>query len=152
MLRLKEVRAKPWWQLTPAQKLARRARRARERTTIDPKEAQYWPQEPTKTIDDAHDFYESQEWKSCRKQFLSGKKFVCTDCQIDLSGNNFKNLNVDHIKPLRFFWDLRVEESNLRIVCADCNRFKGNSYEDDEWIIRDGLIRRKRSAPEPNKI
>lgn len=144
LLKLKEVREKPWWQLTPAQRLARKARQTRESFAKRSSGPEYYPQEPTKTIDDALEFYESQEWKNCRKQFLSCKKFICDACQTDLSGHNFQNLNIDHIKPLRFFWDLRIDPNNLRIVCKDCNRFKGNSYEDDEWIIRDGMIRKKK--------
>lgn len=38
---------------------------------------------------------------------------------------------VDHIKPIRRYWGLRLERSNLQILCDDCNRGKGSSDETD---------------------
>ena len=32
----------------------------------------------------------------------------------------------DHINPVRFFWDQRLDENNLQILCRRCNEAKLN--------------------------
>lgn len=38
---------------------------------------------------------------------------------------------VDHIKPLSKFWHLRLERSNLQVLCDECNMGKGAWDETD---------------------
>jgi len=40
-------------------------------------------------------------------------------------------LNVDHIKPVRLFWKLRLDPENAQVLCGDCNCGKGNRDETD---------------------
>lgn len=79
-----------------------------------------------KSGSDAMEFYKSPEWKACRKEFLEGKTLECACCKEDLSSANRSKLNVDHIKPLRYYWDLRLDHQNLQILCNVCNKIKGN--------------------------
>lgn len=60
--------------------------------------------------------------------------------KIRVSGTNEKQLRsaidesppcVDHIKPVRKYWHLRLDPDNLQVLCADCNRAKGNWDETD---------------------
>ena len=65
-------------------------------------------------------FYSSTEWKEVRAKVLDNSLSVCNYC------GNSSHLQVDHIKPLRYFWDLRLDMSNLQVLCSSCNREKGN--------------------------
>lgn len=50
---------------------------------------------------------------------------------------------VDHIKPLSKFWNLRLDRTNLQVLCDECNQGKGawdqtdfrKPEVPDEWII-----------------
>ena len=65
-------------------------------------------------------FLQSKEWKLLRKEAITkyGKK--CYKC------GSIKNINVDHIKPRKFFPELALDLNNLQILCAFCNIKKGN--------------------------
>lgn len=82
-----------------------------------------------KTVQEAQDFYRSVEWKTCRKEFLETVNHECVYCKKDLREDNRKELNVDHIKPLRFFWDLRIDKNNLQVTCKECNATKLNRID-----------------------
>ena len=79
-----------------------------------------------KTISETNAFYKTEEWLTCRQEFLLGKNLSCCICECDLSATDAPALNVDHIKPLKYYWHLRTEQSNLQILCEHCNRRKGN--------------------------
>ena len=36
--------------------------------------------------------------------------------------------NIDHIKPRKFFPELALDILNLQLLCAKCNKRKGNKY------------------------
>jgi hypothetical protein len=77
------------------------------------------------------DFYQSWEWQTVRYKFLLGKQRVCMCCNrrtLDVGGGT----HVDHIKPVRTNWSLRLDSSNLQILCAQCNRGKG-SWDQTDW-------------------
>lgn len=66
-------------------------------------------------------FYETREWQELRYKILKkyGRKcMVCFRTNIEL--------HVDHIKPISKFPELKLEESNLQVLCRDCNLGKGN--------------------------
>lgn len=84
-------------------------------------------------------FYCSSEWSEARKKFLrlikeEKRPLVCNLCSVELyfvSSNqkhktNKKPLNIDHILPVKYFWDKRLDLDNLQLLCADCNKAKGN--------------------------
>jgi 5-methylcytosine-specific restriction endonuclease McrA len=42
---------------------------------------------------------------------------------------------IDHIKPVRRYWHLRLEQSNLQPLCRPCNWGKG-SWDETDWRPR----------------
>lgn len=69
-------------------------------------------------------FYASAEWKrlSYEAKVLYGKKCQCCGVGPDRG----VIINTDHIKPIRYYWDLRLEIGNLQVLCENCNRGKGS--------------------------
>ncbi|MDN4093562.1 HNH endonuclease signature motif containing protein [Brevibacillus agri] len=60
-------------------------------------------------------FYKSKEWLVIREQALIRDNYLCQDC---LEEKRFRKADVvDHIKPIRWFWELRLVLSNLRSLC-----------------------------------
>ena len=87
-----------------------------------------------KTINETRAFYKSSEWQDCRVAFLQGKTHICNICQCDLSAPNAPAMNIDHIKPVKYYWHLRVDHANLQIACENCNRRKSNFIGSDSSI------------------
>lgn len=75
------------------------------------------------------EFYKSKEWKFMRYEALRRYGGRCQCCGASAQEN--AGLHVDHIKPLRVFWDLRLDIDNLQVLCADCNEGKGARHADD---------------------
>ena len=71
-------------------------------------------------------FYETDEWRKLRYKVLRTQGFKCRACG---SGPE-KLLQVDHIKPRSKYPELELEETNLQVLCEDCNMGKSNTYED----------------------
>jgi 5-methylcytosine-specific restriction endonuclease McrA len=69
-------------------------------------------------------FLSSFEWKVIRKQALNKYKSMCMCC--GASPSTGAVLNVDHIKPRKFFPELALDINNLQVLCGDCNAGKGN--------------------------
>jgi 5-methylcytosine-specific restriction endonuclease McrA len=80
--------------------------------------------------DMAQAFYRSRDWRElsyvtkqlagwrcqcCGKSAADGVKIVC-----------------DHIKPIRHFWELRLDPDNVQCLCEDCNLGKG-SWDDTDF-------------------
>lgn len=66
------------------------------------------------------DFYSSKEWKKIKNEF---KKHMTQMCSVCCSEDR---LVVDHIRPVRYYWNERLNDSNLQMLCSDCNREKGS--------------------------
>lgn len=84
---------------------------------------------PRKPRDSISAFYKTAEWKRARYDALAASNGCC-----ELCGANKKDgvrLNVDHIRPLRKYWELRLDPSNLQVLCGSCNQGKGNRDETD---------------------
>lgn len=79
---------------------------------------------PTVSQQKLSEFYESWEWKRLRYDFIKGKLRCCECC--GASPKNGTRIVVDHIKPIRHFWDMRLDQSNLQLLCDDCNMGKGS--------------------------
>jgi 5-methylcytosine-specific restriction endonuclease McrA len=78
-------------------------------------------------------FYDSWEWKRARYEFLKDKKRRCECC--GATPGNGPRIVVDHIKPIRRFWELRLDQANLQMLCDDCNRGKG-SRDTTDWVTQ----------------
>lgn len=76
-------------------------------------------------------FYASWDWKKKRMEALLIHGHRCQSCGASPANLKSVRLVVDHIKPIRKHWDLRLEITNLQVLCDDCNMGKGS------WLERD---------------
>lgn len=97
-------------------------------------------------------FYKSWEWRTIRMEVLKEHGRACQCCGAEpgmktASGDPVR-ICVDHIKPLSKFWHLRLDRSNLQVLCDECNQGKGawdqtdfrKPEAPDEWVIEDAGI------------
>jgi HNH endonuclease len=82
---------------------------------------------PKKSVDVASKFYRSYEWRNMRYIVLKKYEGKCMLCHC----SNLP-LQVDHIKPLRKHWALRLDITNLQVLCEKCNHGKGN-WDETDW-------------------
>lgn len=75
-------------------------------------------------------FYSSDQWRSLRIKVLVNQGRKC--CVCGRSASDGVKLHVDHIKPRSKHPELALVESNLQVLCEDCNLGKGNRYE-NRW-------------------
>ncbi len=90
------------------------------------------------SVSEASLFYRTKEWKQLRDSFLLENELVCLRCGSD------KNIRVDHIKPVRYYWDLRLEKTNLQILCNSCN-LKKASNDHDDFLLSEKEYNEKRA-------
>lgn len=48
-------------------------------------------------------------------------------------------MNVDHVHPRKTHPQLALEETNLQVLCGDCNHGKGN-WDSTDWRAREGYF------------
>ncbi len=65
-------------------------------------------------------FYQSPEWKVLRNKVKRELMPFCPVCGSE------EELVVDHINPVRYFWEQRLDENNLQLLCNDCNLEKSS--------------------------
>ena len=89
--------------------------------------------ENKKSYSDTRKFYSSKEWKELREQFLNSMSpcttlgyHKCKYCFVNLDGEYEKYRNVDHILPVKLFWESRLDIKNLQLLCSLCNKLKLN--------------------------
>ena len=95
------------------------------------------------------EFYKSWEWRTLRMEAIHKHGNACQCCGAspahkDAAGKPVR-ICVDHIKPISKYWELRLDPSNLQILCDECNQGKGNWSETDfrpapvadEWVLDD---------------
>lgn len=67
-------------------------------------------------------FYNSKEWQLLREQALLRDLGLCQHClpkdKIQLAEE------VDHILPIKFYWEHRLTLDNLQSLCNTCHRVK----------------------------
>ena len=70
-------------------------------------------------------FYTSKEWRTLRYRVLKKHRAVCIVC-----GRTYRQhgvvIHVDHVQPRSKFPELELDETNLQIMCEDCNVGKSN--------------------------
>lgn len=104
------------------------------------------------TVSTKDQFYKSWEWRTLRMEVLKEHGRACQCCGAEpgmktASGDPVR-ICVDHIKPLSKFWHLRLDRTNLQVLCDECNQGKGawdqtdfrKPEAPDEWIIEDDGI------------
>ena len=67
------------------------------------------------------DFLWSSEWRELRKRAIELYGTRCAKC-----GAEGNPINIDHIKPRKFYPDLALDINNLQPLCHPCNKEKGN--------------------------
>lgn len=80
-------------------------------------------------------FYKSKEWIEVREIILETYGRKCMKC-----GTMDAIMNVDHIKPKRFFPKLKLDLNNLQVLCSSCNKEKGNK---DHTDYRPDVVKRR---------
>lgn len=74
-------------------------------------------------------FLTSRAWKEIRLKVIAKYGGKCMKCGLIPTNKSF--INVDHIKPRKFFPELSLEFDNLQVLCARCNKNKGNTDQTD---------------------
>mgnify|MGYP001589048218 CR=1 FL=1 len=85
----------------------------------DERAAVLWP---SRKASDNHlyAFYDTWDWRTLRYEVLLERGRKCECC------GSTEKIVVDHIKPLRHNWHLRLEKTNLQVLCDLCNMGKGH--------------------------
>ena len=69
-------------------------------------------------------FLSSYEWRRLRLVILKKYGSKCQCC--GATPESGAVMNVDHIKPRKIYPELALTESNLQVLCHECNHGKGN--------------------------
>lgn len=86
------------------------------------------------------DFYKSDEWAKLRYEVLKEAEH-CLCCG---ATKQQARLTVDHVKPIWKYPELKLERSNLQVLCMLCNKGKGGRDETDFRLDTD--------PEEPNEL
>ncbi len=76
------------------------------------------------------EFLNSYAWRKLRMVVLRKHGATCQCC--GRSRVNGVTIHVDHIKPRRKYPELALDESNLQVLCHECNHGKGN-WDETDW-------------------
>ena len=84
------------------------------------KKASKYPEAPMYVKGMKSEFYSTREWRELRWKVVEASKGACVVC-----GRSNKHhgviLHVDHIKPRSKFPELELEQSNMQVLCEECN-------------------------------
>jgi len=76
-------------------------------------------------LDLAHwSFTQTEKWKEVRRQAVEKYGTTCAKCGRPQSPGY--PVNIDHIKPRKFYPHLAYDLDNLQPLCGPCNKEKGN--------------------------
>ena len=70
------------------------------------------------------DFIRSPEWRELRKKAIAKYGSTCVMC--GKVGSKKYPINIDHIKPRKYYPELAMDINNLQPLCGGCNKRKGN--------------------------
>jgi 5-methylcytosine-specific restriction endonuclease McrA len=93
----------------------------------------------------AKSFYNSFAWRKVRYQFLrtQPRPLRCAVC--GRSTADGVTLCVDHVKSVKRYPELRLNSSDLQVLCNECNLGKGSQFADD-WRAGEGEQIERHSA------
>ena len=74
------------------------------------------------------DFLKTEEWFKLKAATIAKYGWTCMKCKREIK--IWSRINVDHIKPRRYWPELKNDPDNLQILCGPCNKEKGNSVAD----------------------
>lgn len=69
-------------------------------------------------------FYVSVAWRRLAYRIKLERGAVCECC--GARAEDGARIVTDHIRPVRFYWHLRLTETNVQNLCDDCNIGKGS--------------------------
>jgi len=75
-------------------------------------------------------FLATYEWRRLRMEVLVERGARCECC--GSTPKDGAQMNVDHVKPRKLFPELRLDKSNLQVLCHVCNHGKGN-WDQTDW-------------------
>lgn len=87
-----------------------------------------WDQSPRSPKSD--EFLRTYQWRQLRMRVLLKRGARCECC--GATPEHGVKMNVDHIKPRLKYPALALEESNLQVLCDECNHGKGN-WDETDW-------------------
>jgi len=75
------------------------------------------------TWQERRNFYNSTQWKQMHDYILDRDHHECLWCKADgkVTTDADTILEVDHIKELEYYPELRLDPNNLRTLCKDCH-------------------------------
>lgn len=73
-------------------------------------------------------FMRSEEWFVLKAQTIAKYGCTCMACKRKIG--RWGDINVDHIKPRKYWPELQNDPDNLQILCGACNKKKGNTIGD----------------------
>ena len=74
-------------------------------------------------------FIQSPEWKALRLEAI--KKYGSVCCKCGRKPSRRYPVNIDHIKPRKYYPELALDINNLQPLCPPCNKKKGNKPPTD---------------------
>ena len=74
------------------------------------------------------DFMRSEEWFVLKAKTIA--KYGCTCMKCKKTIQSWMQINVDHVKPRKYYPSLQNDINNLQILCSNCNKEKGNKDND----------------------
>ena len=75
------------------------------------------------------EFLRSNEWFVLKAKTIAKYGSTCLRCKRSIK--KWTEINVDHIKPRKYFPHLANDENNLQVLCGACNKAKGNKHDTD---------------------
>lgn len=60
---------------------------------------------------------DTKEYRNFRVSILIKASYMCSECGV-VNGR----LEIDHLKPVKFFPDLVLDENNVRVLCRECHK------------------------------
>lgn len=90
-------------------------------------DCRHFKKRPDRQQTKTQQFLRSRDWRHLRFEVLADSDGRCKCCGV--SRREGAQLQVDHIKPLSKYWDLRLDKNNLQVLCKECNKGKSNRFE-----------------------
>lgn len=83
----------------------------------------------TPKVDKVTKFYDSWAWKKLSYSIRKKRGNKCECC--GATPQHGSRIVADHIKPVRKYWHLRLNPTNIQVLCHDCNMGKGGKDTTD---------------------
>jgi 5-methylcytosine-specific restriction endonuclease McrA len=99
------------------------------------------PNEIAALIKTVPDFMKSEEWFVLKAQTIAKYGCTCMKCKKIIC--NWTQINVDHIKPRKYYPHLQNDPDNLQILCGNCNKEKGNQDTDYRSTLGRTIVKSK---------